>query len=144
MCRFLFSVIKYKVFFIGYFAEDNLKLMNVNSYFKIGREVTLFLLLVFFTSCLTNVEEDMTELEPNACADITFATTVKPIIDANCIQCHGSGGTLPELTTHSLLQLHAGSVKSEVVSREMPKQGSLTQDEIDAIVCWVDDGALNN
>jgi hypothetical protein len=26
----------------------------------------------------------------------------------------------------------------------MPKQGSLTQDEIDAIVCWVDDGALNN
>ena len=118
--------------------------MNVNSYFKIGREVTLFFLLVFFTSCLTNVEEDMTELEPNACADITFATTVKPIIDANCIQCHGTNGIYPDLTSYNKISLVAGSIKSEVVSREMPKEGSLTQEQIDAIVCWVDGGALNN
>ena len=144
MCRLLFKVIKYKVFFISYFANNNSKLMNVNSCFKIIRRVTLLFLLVFFASCLTNVEEDMIELEPNACAEITFAATIKPIIDANCIQCHGSGGIFPELTTHTLIQSHAGSVKSEVVSREMPKQGSLTQDEIDAIVCWVDNGALNN
>lgn len=116
----------------------------MDSFFKIVRGVTLLFLLVFFSSCLTNVEEDMIELEPNSCTDITFAATIQPIIDANCIQCHGSGGIFPELTTYTLIQLQAGSVKSEVVSREMPKQGSLTQDEIDAIVCWVDSGALNN
>jgi hypothetical protein len=116
----------------------------MKNYFKIRKEYFLFFLVISLTSCLTNVEEDTIELEPNACADITFAISVKPIIDANCIQCHGSGGTIPELTTYTLIQAKAVSIKSEVVSREMPIEGSLTQDEIDAIVCWVDGGAFNN
>jgi len=35
-------------------------------------------------------------------------------------------------------------MKARTQSRNMPKEGTLTQAEIDAIGCWVDDGALNN
>ena len=112
---------------------------------KIRKEFLILLLSVFFASCLTNVEEaTIEEEEPDACADITFATNVKPIIDANCIQCHGSGGNSPHLTSYSFINASAASVKDAVASRRMPQGGSLTQNEIDAIVCWVENGALNN
>ena len=39
---------------------------------------------------------------------------------------------------------NANSIKSEVVSRRMPQGSSLTNEEIQAIRCWVDEGALNN
>ena len=120
----------------------------MKNHFKIRKELLIILLSVFFASCLTNVEEediiddDVVIVDP--CEDITFAKNVKPIIDANCIQCHGSGGTSPNLTSYSLISTSANSVKSEVASRRMPQGGSLTQAEIDAIVCWVESGALDN
>ena len=112
---------------------------------KIRKEFLILLIAAFFTSCLTNVEEATIEEEmPDACADITFAVNIKPIIDANCIQCHGSGGNSPNLTSYSFINASAASVKDAVASRRMPQGGSLSQDEIDAIVCWVENGALNN
>lgn len=109
----------------------------------------LFLVLLFplvCSACLTNVEEqlqdDPTTIDP--CETITFSLHVKPIIDANCIQCHGTGGNFPNLTTYNGVSANAAIVKAETVSRRMPKVGSLTNDEIKAISCWVDAGALNN
>ncbi|MDG1452351.1 MAG: cytochrome c [Polaribacter sp.] len=113
----------------------------MNNYFKIIKKYVLFFLVLSLTSCLTNVEDEV-EIDP--CLDITFSVSVKPIIDAHCVQCHGNGGIYPNLTSYNLISLVAGKIKSEVVSREMPKEESLTQDQIDAIVCWVDSGALNN
>lgn len=115
----------------------------MKSNLKIRKEFLILILSVFFASCLTNVEEEIIE-EPDACADITFAVSVKPIIDANCIGCHGSGGNSPNLTSYSLISASANSVKDAVASRRMPQNGSLTQEEIDAIVCWVEGGALDN
>ena len=112
----------------------------MKNYFKIRKEYFLFCLVIFLTSCLTNVEEE--ELDP--CSDISFTVNIKPIIDAHCIQCHGSDGIFPKLTSYNLISSEAGTIKYEVVSREMPKEDTLTQDQIDAIVCWVDGGALNN
>ena len=106
-----------------------------------------FSLVILFTSCLTNVEEEeMNNIDPgnDPCMSITFSANVKPIIDANCVQCHGNGGNFPNLTTYNGVSSNAGLVKSEVVSRSMPQGSSLTQSEIDAISCWVDAGALDN
>lgn len=110
----------------------------------------LLISIFLFSSCLTNVtnpieEEEMEEVEiTDPCDDITFSSNVKPIIDSNCIQCHGTGGNFPNLTTYSGVSSNAASVKAEVVSRRMPQGGSLSSDEIKAIECWVDGGALNN
>ena len=114
---------------------------------KIRKEFLLLLLTIFLASCLKNVEEPIIDEgveEPDACANITFTKDVKPVIDANCIQCHGSGGNSPNLTSYNSISASANSVKSEVASRRMPRGSSLSQDDIDAVVCWVESGALNN
>lgn len=105
-----------------------------------------FILGVFFlvTSCLNNVEEEIQEPVSDLCDNITFSVNVKPILDSNCIQCHSAGGNFPNLTDINIVIQNANRIKSEVVSREMPKNGSLTQEEIDIISCWVDAGAINN
>lgn len=102
-----------------------------------------------FASCLTNVDEEIEVLNedpanPDPCASVTFAADVKPIIDANCVQCHGAGGNFPNLTTYNGVSANAAIVKSEVVARTMPQGTPLSDAEIQAISCWVDNGALNN
>ncbi len=114
---------------------------------KIRNVILLISITLFLSSCLNNVEENSNieeEVEVDACLEITFATNVKPIIDANCIQCHGTGGNSPNLTSYNSISANSGSVKAEVVSRRMPQGFSLSQEDIDAIVCWVDSGAINN
>ena len=119
----------------------------MKKHFKIRKEFLVFIVSVFFVSCLRNVEEDVIddgEVIVDSCSEITFSQNIKPIIDAACIDCHGIGGNFPNLTSYSAISSNANSVKAEVVSRRMPKGISLTQSEIDAIVCWVESGALDN
>lgn len=114
---------------------------------KFRKTFLLSVLVVLISSCLTNVDEeeilDPDSLDP--CVNITFSMNVKKIIDSNCISCHSSaGGQTPYLDTYNGVSANADEVKSEVVSKEMPIGGSLTNAEISAIVCWIDSGALNN
>lgn len=136
---------------ISYFAILIVKKKKMNNSFKITRVFLLFTLIITLVSCSSDVEDDSIdpigeekEEEQDDCATITFTGNVKSIIDSNCIQCHGNGGTSPNLTTLNSIKANANKVKSEVVSRRMPRGGSLTQTEIDAIACWVDNGALDN
>lgn len=102
-------------------------------------------LTFLLSACLTNVEEQTKDPDTtDPCASITYSANIKAIMDSNCIQCHGSGGTFPNLTTYNGVSANAAKVKSEVVSKRMPQGGALTQAEINAISCWVDAGALNN
>lgn len=114
---------------------------------KFRKAFLLLLLGVFFTSCLTNVETPIEDENPTVdpCSTITFAINVKPIIDNNCIQCHStSGGQFPNLETYNGVSANSAKVKSEVESKDMPRGGTLTTAEIEAITCWVNAGALNN
>lgn len=118
--------------------------MNKREIFK--NLLLILLLTTVFTSCLTNVEdeeEDNTMDDP--CATITYALNIKPIMDGSCIQCHSTnGGQFPNLETYAGVKANASKVKSEIVSGDMPLGGTLTTAEIDAVKCWVDNGALNN
>lgn len=111
--------------------------------YKFRKAYLLLFLLVSLSACLTNVDEEE-ELDP--CADITFSVNVKPIIDANCVSCHSTSGqaSFLNLETYAAVAASAASVKAEVVSKDMPIGGTLTNEEIAAISCWVDAGALNN
>ncbi len=79
---------------------------------------------------------------------VTFTGEVKSIIDANCAVsgCHVSGGAAPSsFTVFSNIQSSANQIKSLTQSGAMPKNGTkLSPTQLDAIACWVDDGALNN
>ncbi|MDF0717688.1 cytochrome c [Muricauda sp. 334s03] len=105
------------------------------------------ILIIFFSSCETNVEEDeiiddMVGMEEEPCM-ASYMDDIKIIIANNCLSCH-SGTQFPDLRTYQGVSTNAGIVKTQVVNRTMPIGGTLTNDEIELISCWVDNGAPNN
>ena len=77
-----------------------------------------------------------------------FTTHIQPIIDANCVGCHGSGSSDGDFTSYSGIFAkidNSGPFENRVlILKDMPMGGSLTQSEIDLIQCWLDNGAENN
>ena len=87
-------------------------------------------------------------------ADPTFAKDVAPILFERCVVCHRPGEVAPmSLTSYETVRPWSRAIKAKVESREMPpwhadpafgrfrNDRSLTHDEIDTIVRWVDAGA---
>jgi hypothetical protein len=80
-------------------------------------------------------------------SNTSYGADILPIMANSCAinGCHdGSNSTLPNFNNLIEVQANASMIKSRTQSRNMPKTGSLTQDQIDLIACWVDDGALEN
>lgn len=81
--------------------------------------------------------------------ELSYTTDVYPIVQANCATrsaCHGSGssnGPGP-LLTYSQVNAARSQIKSSVASGEMPRDGRLTTDEKNTILCWIENGASNN
>jgi hypothetical protein len=112
----------------------------------------LFFVSVVFLMCLYScVSHDFPEYE---CAEIyTFTGDVKPIIETKCAitGCHnGDMGQSLNWTNFETFhqRVESGLVKFRVTHRIMPPSsspaGPLTQEQINAIACWADQGALNN
>lgn len=76
----------------------------------------------------------------------SFSASVEPIIASSCAttNCHDGSTSQTNFSIFSNVQSHASSIKSLTQSGSMPKNGTLTQAQKDAIACWVDDGALDN
>ena len=78
----------------------------------------------------------------------SFAANVAPLIQSSCAKpdCHAAGSSNGPgaLTTYTQIKNAAVEIKSAVVSRFMPMEGSLTPRQIKAISSWVDSGAPNN
>src|SRR5205823_4441548 len=88
---------------------------------------------------------------------VTFAKDVAPIFQAKCQECHQPNSIAPmSLITYQEARPWARSIKERVSARQMPpwhidktvgiqkfkNDISLTDDQIDTIVAWVDAGAL--
>jgi uncharacterized membrane protein len=114
----------------------------------------LVVFVVAITSCTQNTYDDI-EPEDDSGLDIITYQEVKPIIDNNCLNCHGNptqNGAPMSLTTYD-------DVKESVLNRDlinkislndgadglMPLGGPrLSQSFIDIIVSWEEDGLLEN
>ena len=80
-------------------------------------------------------------------SNTSYGADILPIMANSCAinGCHdGSNSTLPNFNNLIEVQANASMIKSRTQSRNMPKTGSLTQNQIDLIACWVDDGAIEN
>src|SRR5229473_616243 len=86
---------------------------------------------------------------------VTFAKDVAPIFQAKCQECHHPGTVAPmSLVTYEEMRPWAEKIKQRVVSRNMPpwhldrtvgiqrfkNDTSLTDEQIETIVRWVDSG----
>ena len=88
-------------------------------------------------------------------APVTFTRDVAPIVQKNCVTCHRPGQIAPmSLLSYKEVRPWAKSIREVVVERRMPpwfadqRYGEfsndcrLSQKEIDTLVAWVNDGAL--
>ncbi len=88
--------------------------------------------------------------------EVTFAKDIAPILQAKCQECHRNGSMAPmSLVTYEETRPWAKSIKQRVVTRQMPpwhidrtvgvqkfkNDMSLTDQQVDAVVRWVDAGA---
>lgn len=91
-----------------------------------------------------------------AAAGPVFTKDIAPILQRSCQSCHREGELAPmALTTYQAVRPWARSIKAKVASREMPpwhvdktigiqqfkSDPSLSDQEIETIVKWVDSGA---
>lgn len=84
--------------------------------------------------------------------NITFAASVKPILDANCVGCHGRGvsGGGVNLESYAAVKVVAnnkmlfGVISQQAGYNAMPQGGRLSDCDIATIKKWIDNGALNN
>ena len=75
----------------------------------------------------------------------SLVADIMPIIQKDCAisGCH-NGSQSPRLETNQEVIANAARIKSETQAGSMPRNGTLSDQEIVLIACWVDDGALNN
>ncbi len=80
--------------------------------------------------------------------DSKFSTVVSVIIQNSCniTACHNAGSTNGPgpLTNFSQISAAAAAIRNSVETGRMPKTGSLTDAQKNAISCWVASGAPNN
>lgn len=76
---------------------------------------------------------------------VSYSSTIADIIRSNCAisGCH-AGSISPDLRTLTNIQRSASRIKARTSAKTMPPSGALPQQQIDAIACWVDDGAMDN
>jgi hypothetical protein len=79
----------------------------------------------------------------------SFVTDVKPLVLTACSggsNCHGSGSHKGpgELLNYAQISMDKSEIRSDVVAGRMPQGMTLTTAEKNTIVCWIDNGALNN
>lgn len=90
--------------------------------------------------------------------EITFTSTIEALVQDKCQSCHRDGGIAPfPLVTYEDMKAMGALAKDKVANRQMPPWGefddddctmqrkfkddlSMTQEQVDTFVGWVDDG----
>lgn len=111
----------------------------------------IVIVLVIIVSCTKgNVDNSGTNNNNNPICTGTksYATDVSPIISSICASsgCHDASsvnGPGP-LTTYQQVFNARATIRSAVASGLMPQNSTLPADQKNAILCWIDNGALNN
>lgn len=135
--------------------------LMVEQYYKIPvmKSVSIILLLIFsvalvFTACSkseTQASGNMGAGISFSCVGISpkFAADIQPVLITVCSinsNCHGAGSTNSggAFTNHSEVSAKKSNIRAAILSGTMPQTGTLTQAQINAFICWIDSGGLNN
>jgi hypothetical protein len=88
----------------------------------------------------------LTVTVPQGNTATSWTNDILPIMEKNCAisGCHNGVSRSNDFRQYASVKMHAKDVKSKTRDRSMPFDGSLTQNQIDLIACWVDDGAPQN
>ena len=113
----------------------------------------LFAVVLMSTACYKDNEEDL--YPDNGCntENVSFAQTVWPVINNNCVSCHSGPGASGGIRLGNYNEVVAtidggrflGAIKHENGFSAMPQGGSKLSDcNISQIDAWIAQGKLNN
>ena len=109
-----------------------------------------FFTLVFcsslvWTGCGSDDDDDI-NTTPDPTPEVSFKSTVKPIIDTSCAisGCHVAGTGRVDFTVLANIQAQASTMKVKLNNGSMPKTGTITSTQKTNIVNWIDQGAKDN
>jgi hypothetical protein len=78
----------------------------------------------------------------------SFAADVSALVASSCAGsgCHDAGSTRGPgaLTSYNQIFSARSAIRRAVADGSMPQNGSLSNAQKDAILCWIDSGAPNN
>lgn len=108
----------------------------------------------------TEIPTEQPTAEPAASTGVSFANDILPILNSRCLNCHGGDRVEEGLIVKTYSDLMGGSANGPVIipgdaegsllvelvaSQKMPKRGpKLTPPQVQLIIDWVNQGALNN
>ncbi|MEJ1240189.1 hypothetical protein WBG78_18760 [Chryseolinea sp. T2] len=106
-------------------------------------------------SCVDHKAPPENPVDATCPEPVSYADQVKPILDTHCAivgdgGCHNGGnGASRDWRNFNIVQSHAQEIKTRIhltpgSSGFMPKIGSISDEQIRLISCWVDQGAKNN
>ena len=105
------------------------------------KQIFYFLLVVGFSSCYYDNEEELYPRDPSACQTeaVTYSVEVNKIMERKCATpgCHVPGGT-----GNGFFDKYGGTKAK--VDKTMPPNGALSPCEIDKLKSWLAAGAPNN
>lgn len=108
----------------------------------------LFIVSAFLMIVSAACKKDQVSTPCESKATISFAAQIKPMIDNNCVSCHGSGGNSPTLTDHGNVATHATHILNTLTgngAQLMPLGGPALNDSlISQFSCWISQGKQNN
>ena len=126
--------------FFKVLANHYSKFRTLKAFFVVAASV------VFLYACKKN--PDISPVDCSGPAK-SFVIDVNPVVQASCAinsGCHAAGsnnGPGPLLNYSEVFNARS-DIRSAVASGHMPLNGTLTPTEKNAIICWIDNGALNN
>lgn len=88
----------------------------------------------------------LTVTVPQGKTGTSWENDILPIMEKNCAisGCHNGVSRSNNFKEYASAKTNAKAIKSKTQDRSMPFDGALTQNQIDLIACWVDDGAPKN
>ena len=103
-------------------------------------------------SCAYNSEEELYPLSVCDTTNVSYATTIVPILEAKCYDCHAASSPSSGIPLEGYDNIKVkidqerliGAIRHLPGFSPMPQIGELTECEIRKIESWVDDGALPN
>jgi len=120
---------------------------------KILIKWVLAISIFFFTACSYDTEDEIFRDVDCNTEMLSYLQDVLPILEANCLECHSSSvaeaGVILEGYTNLKFWVDMGrvqgSIKQESGFSPMPPLGmELNNCEIEKIISWIDQGALEN
>lgn len=112
---------------------------------------TLVVLLAIGSYSCTNNSEDDLIIPNNDVALARYTENIKPIIDNNCVSCHGTTNPNAGLSLTNYIQVRQAVLNNGLINRIsrtsgdpqlMPTTGRMPQQTIDLVSQWQADGLL--